>query len=296
VLGIVEQRESRRIRTLSTSKEERESQKRILLVDDDVVQLENLAHYLNRSGFLTLTCEDGDEAIAALEGFPIDIMVCDVQMPRVNGLSVVNWVKEHRLDLKVILMTAFSSYELYQIATDKGAVMYLEKPIDPKLLVEIISNPITKLPGREQVVNACLEASNAGEDGEVVVRSNDAVGRIFFSKGKAAWATHSRGSGIFMNLLRERSGLDKSALSKAAILCRREGFNIIDIIVQKGVLDEESMKGILLESISSILGDMLDWNPCKALFLPVARPFEGNFSFPFEEVLKQADRKRSKQS
>jgi len=273
----------------------KESSKRILLVDDDAEQLENLGHYLTRSGFLTITCEDGDEAVAALEGFPIDILICDVQMPRMNGLSVLNWVRENRPELKVILMTAFSSYELYQIATDKGAVMYLEKPVDPKLLVEILRSPAADRDGRDEVVNACLEASKEGGDGEVVVRSKDAVGRIFFSGGKAAWATHSKGAGVFMNLLRERSGLDRGALEETAAFCRKEGLNIIDTLVERALLEENTMKDILLESISSMLADMLSWHPCKALFLPVARPFEGNYSFRFEDVLRHADVRREQQ-
>lgn len=263
--------------------------RRILLVDDDTSQLDVLSKYLNRAGFLTITCEDGDEAIAALEGFPIDVLVCDVQMPRMNGLSVLNWVRENRPELRVVLMTAFSSYELYQIATDRGAVMFLEKPVDPKLLVEILRVPLSENNGRDEVVNACLEASRENSDGEVVVRSKDAVGRIFFSGGKAAWATHSKNAGVFMSLLMERSGLSKAVLEDTAAVCRREGMNIIDALVDKRLLDEKSMKDILLESISATLGDMMSWNPCRALFLPVARPFEGNFSFKFEEVLRHVE-------
>lgn len=275
--------------------DEKASSKRVLLVDDDTGQLESLSRFLNRSGFLTITCEDGDEAIAALEGFPIDILICDVQMPRMNGLSVLSWVRENRPELKVILMTAFSSYELYQVATDKGAVMYLEKPVDPKLLVEIMRSPAVGRVGRDEVVNACLEASKEGRDGEVVVRSKDAVGRIFFSGGRAAWATHSKGAGMFMNLLRDRSGLERKALEEMASLCRKEGLNIIDALVDKSLLKEDTMKDILLESISSMLADMLSWHPCKALFLPVARPFEGNYSFRFEDVLRHADARREQQ-
>jgi CheY-like chemotaxis protein len=271
------------------------SSKRVLLVDDDTRQLESLGRYLNRTGFLTITCEDGDEAIAALEGFPIDILICDVQMPRMNGLSVLSWVRENRPELRVIMMTGYSSYELYQIATDRGAVIYLEKPVDPKLLVEILNSPITEKNGRDEVVNACLEASKEGTDGEVVVRTKDAVGRIFFSKGRAAFATHSKASGLFMNLLRTRSGIQRNALEEVASMCKKEGLNIIDMLVDRSLLDEETMKDILMESLSQMLADMLSWHPCKALFLPVARPFEGNYSFRFEDVLRHADVKRSQQ-
>ena len=264
---------------------DKELPKRILLVDDDTDQLEDLVRYLNRVGFLTITCEDGDEAIAAMEGFPIDVLVSDVQMPRMNGLSVLKWVREHKPEVRVVLMTAFSSYELYQVATDNGAVIYLEKPVDPKLLVEILKSPIADTTGRDEVMNACLEASREGGDGEVVVRSKDAVGRIFFSNGRAAWATQSLGSNIFMTLLKKRTGLDKNDLEETAAFCRKEGLNIIDAIVERGVVDKSAMEEILLESISHTIGEMIGWQQCRALYLPVARPFDGSISFRIEDVL-----------
>jgi two-component system, response regulator, stage 0 sporulation protein F len=272
------------------SKSDKAALKRVLLVDDDTGQLESLGKCLNYAGFMTFTCEDGDEAIAAMEGFPIDIMICDVQMPRVNGLSVLKWVKENRPELKVILMTAFSSYELYQIATDNGAVMYMEKPIDPKLLVEILRSPISEIAGRDEVVNACLEASKKDGDGEVVVRSKDAVGRVYFSDGKVAWATHTSGSNIFMSLLKKKTGLEKVALEKTVELCRRAGLNIIDTIIEKEVVDRKSMEDILLRSIAHTIGEMLVWRPCKALYLPVARSYEGTISFRFDDILEYLDK------
>ena len=275
------------------SKSDKPASKRVLLVDDDTGQLESLGKCLNYAGFMTVTCEDGDEAIAAMEGFPIDIMICDVQMPRVNGLSVLKWVKENRPELKVILMTAFSSYELYQIATDNGAVMYLEKPIDPKLLVEILRSPISEIAGRDEVVNACLEASKKDGDGEVVVRSKDAVGRIYFSDGKVAWATHTSGSNIFMSLLKKKTGLEKVALEKTVELCRRAGLNIIDTIIEKEVVDRKSMEDILLRSIANTIGEMLVWRPCKALYLPVSRSYEGTISFRFDDILNYLDKNRA---
>ena len=268
---------------------EEKDTKRVLLVDDDTAQLDNLSRFLNRAGFLTMTCEDGDEAVAALEGFSIDVLICDVQMPRMNGISVLKWVKEHQPGLRVILMTAFSSYELYQIATDNGAVIYLEKPIDPKLLVEILKSPVANLVGRDEVVNACLEASKAGGDGEVVVRSKDAVGRIFFSNGRTAWATQSMGGNLFMSLLKKQTGLDKNALEETASMCRKDGLNIIDAIVENGVVRKEDMEKILLESISHTISEMIGWQPCRALYLPVARSFEGSISFRFEDVLSNVD-------
>ena len=114
---------------------------RILLVDDDTSHLTNLSRYLSRAGFVTITCEDGDEAIAALEGMPLDAMVCDIQMPRVNGLSVLDWTRDHLPNLKVVIMTAFNTYDLYQTAVSKGAGIFLEKPFDPKLLLEILKTP-----------------------------------------------------------------------------------------------------------------------------------------------------------
>ncbi len=111
----------------------------ILLVDDDPDLLWGLGRCLSRAGFSVVTCGDGEEAISCLESQQVDVVITDLKMPRVNGLGVVDWVSENRRSVSVIVMTAFGNPSVRDACLSRGAVLYLEKPVDPEFLIHILS-------------------------------------------------------------------------------------------------------------------------------------------------------------
>lgn len=112
---------------------------RVLLVDDDADIVWGLGRYLTRKGCVVTTCGDGAEALELLESRVFDAVVTDLQMPEVNGLALVEWAREHRPALRIVVITGFGSPSIAEIVKRKGAAVYLEKPIDPEILLEIVS-------------------------------------------------------------------------------------------------------------------------------------------------------------
>ncbi len=110
----------------------------ILLVDDDPEILWGVGRCLTRAGFEVTTCGDGAEAIPLLENGRFDLLVTDVQMPELNGLALIDWAREHRPAMRVIVITAYGSAALKQLSLRKGVVQYFEKPLDPNLLIELL--------------------------------------------------------------------------------------------------------------------------------------------------------------
>ncbi len=113
--------------------------KNIIFVDDDPDVCWAVGRHLTRAGFTVTTCGDGAEAIPLLEGKDFDVLVTDVQMPQVNGFALLEWVRRFRPGMKVIVITAFGSTTVKEVSFRKGALLYLEKPLDPELLVEMIN-------------------------------------------------------------------------------------------------------------------------------------------------------------
>jgi DNA-binding response OmpR family regulator len=111
---------------------------RVLMVDDDPDVAWAVGRYLTRAGFLVVTCRDGAEAIAVLQTHTFDVVVTDIQMPRVNGLALMDWVQKHRAAMRAIVMTAYGSASLHAAALHHGAILYLEKPVDPDVLVKVL--------------------------------------------------------------------------------------------------------------------------------------------------------------
>jgi CheY-like chemotaxis protein len=112
----------------------------ILLVDDDPEVVWALGRYFTRAGFPVTTCGDGQEAIALLESRDFDTVVTDIQMPRLNGLALVDWLRANRASTKVVVITAFGGPSIRHLSIKKGAILYLEKPVDPDLLAEALSS------------------------------------------------------------------------------------------------------------------------------------------------------------
>ncbi len=110
----------------------------ILLVDDDPEIVWALGKYFTRAGFPVMTCGDGEEAIALLKDKDFDIVITDIQMPRLNGLELVEWLRTNRASTKVAVITAFGGPSMKNLSVKKGAILYLEKPVDPDLLAQAL--------------------------------------------------------------------------------------------------------------------------------------------------------------
>lgn len=110
----------------------------VLLVDDDPEILWGLGKYLTRNDFKVTTCVDGAEAVPYLENTPCDILITDIQMPKLNGFALLEWVRKNRPHVRIIVITAFGSEAIKQLSLRKGAILYLEKPLDPKILIDVI--------------------------------------------------------------------------------------------------------------------------------------------------------------
>lgn len=112
----------------------------ILLVDDDPEVVWALGRYFTRAGFPVTTCGDGAEAIGLLESRHFDTVITDIQLPQLNGLAVVDWLRENRSDTRAVVITAFGGPSIRNLSIAKGAILYVEKPVDPDLLAETLSS------------------------------------------------------------------------------------------------------------------------------------------------------------
>lgn len=103
----------------------------ILVVDDDPVIRQLLAHRLLRENYFVEVAEDGYVAEKMLKSQSFDIVLTDLMMPgEIGGIEVLEITKEINSQTEVILITAHSSVDTAVAAMKKGAWDYLEKPIN----------------------------------------------------------------------------------------------------------------------------------------------------------------------
>ncbi len=116
--------------------------KTILLVDDDSAHRLMLKANL-KSEFEIIEAEDGDEVLPILSGTPVDLLILDLKMRRLNGIETLTAMKEAGRYLPVIVLTAFSSVNSAVAAMKEGAADYITKPVDIdelKIMIDKVLN------------------------------------------------------------------------------------------------------------------------------------------------------------
>ncbi len=102
-----------------------------LVVDDERFFQTILGDFVSqRLGMRFLTAQDGDTALALLEGEPVDLVFLDIIMPGMDGLEVLRRIKERRPALPVIMVTASAMIDNAIIALREGADDFFRKPVD----------------------------------------------------------------------------------------------------------------------------------------------------------------------
>jgi len=104
--------------------------RRILIVEDEATLAFFLAHSLmsEAEDYEVLTAQDGETAVAKMEERPFDVVISDIVLPRMDGLSVLGQTRKQWPQTRVILMTAYGSAEIKDRAHEIGAFAYIEKP------------------------------------------------------------------------------------------------------------------------------------------------------------------------
>ena len=110
----------------------------VLVVDDDPVIMRLLEVNFEMEGYTVLTATDGEQALERVRSHGPDLVVCDIMMPKVNGLEVVERLRadESTKGLPVILLSAKAQASEVQKGLDAGADDYITKPFDPLELIE----------------------------------------------------------------------------------------------------------------------------------------------------------------
>jgi EAL domain-containing protein (putative c-di-GMP-specific phosphodiesterase class I) len=128
----------------------------VLLVDDEPTIVRGFARILTAAGFSVEIAHDGREAAELARGKSFDVIVSDIAMPEMNGLQLLRSVREHDLDVPVILMTGGPAVESAVQAMEYGALRYLIKPVEAKQLEEVVSRA-TRLHQMAKIKREALE-------------------------------------------------------------------------------------------------------------------------------------------
>jgi len=144
---------------------------KILLVDDEVVFAQNMAKLLVNRGYIVTAVNSGDAAIQALEEKDFDVVVLDLKMPGMDGITTLKEIKKLGLLTETLILTGHGSIDTALEAIKLGAYDYLTKPCEIDELVD-------KLQGAWQTKDAAVK-KDIEEKIQKVVESPAAVFDVF---------------------------------------------------------------------------------------------------------------------
>ena len=218
---------------------------RILVADDDAVTCQLMSEVLSRDGSTVIGETDPRRALARAAEERIDLAIVDVQMPDMDGLTLLRGLRDRSPGLPVVIMTAFGSIETAVDAIASGAVDYVSKPMN----VEEIRTTVQRVLGRRREAQAVLPAAGQGPGG--MIGRVPAMVEIYKTIARVA-------SGPTTVLILGESGTGKELIARAIHEHgprRRRRFVAVDCSALTDTLLESELFGHLRGSFTGAVAD-----------------------------------------
>ena len=111
----------------------------ILVVDDDEGFRSALKDILDDEGYAVLTACDGEDAFCMAKKYDVRLIISDLRMPILNGIALLELIRDQHPLIKVIIVTAYEEVASYIKVMSLGAFEYMKKPLDLDKLKELVA-------------------------------------------------------------------------------------------------------------------------------------------------------------
>ncbi len=125
--------------------------RRILIVDDEPLNLDLLSQELADLGHVTENAASGADALKKMRGFDPELIFLDYQMPGMNGIEVLREIRKQDKNLPVIIITAYGTIERAVEAIKTGADDFITKPFDPEHLAVVVKKALERAELKSEV-------------------------------------------------------------------------------------------------------------------------------------------------
>jgi two-component system response regulator AtoC len=116
--------------------------KQVLIVDDEPNLRKILAAQLSRDGYEVMLAEDGEQGLSMLREHHIDLVVTDLKMPKVDGMTLLREALKETPDLPIVMITAHGTVDTAVEALKLGAFDYLTKPFDKDEVRQVVAKAL----------------------------------------------------------------------------------------------------------------------------------------------------------
>ena len=194
---------------------------RILIVDDEAFNLDLLEQELTDRGYAVERARDGAEAVRKVESARPDLMLLDYMMPGMNGLDVLEAIRDAESDVPVVMMTAHGSIEVAVQAMKLGAYDFILKPFEPDhvalaiqkalehsrllrgaaLVAEERDERYRLIAGKSPLMNQAIEVARkaAASRSTVLLLGESGAGKEIFARAIHGWSDRRQEPFIAIN-------------------------------------------------------------------------------------------------
>ena len=144
---------------------------RVLIVEDERNARMGLAELISGWGYTTEVAEDGMEALARIQDWHPTILVSDLKMPRMDGLTLLSHLVKLQDKMAVIMLTAQGSIESAVESMKLGAFDYIQKPVDPIRLKRLLASAGSQQKVEREIENVRRKVQETGVLGSLVGKS-----------------------------------------------------------------------------------------------------------------------------
>ncbi len=118
----------------------------VLVIDDSITVRQQVGAALAGAGYAVLEAADGLQGKSAIENTPVQCVICDVNMPNMNGIEMVETVKgSGNFDrLPIVMLTTEGATDQIKKARAAGAAGWIVKPFKPEMLISAVSQLIER--------------------------------------------------------------------------------------------------------------------------------------------------------
>ena len=121
---------------------------KVLVVDDELEIREIIKLHLGSEKYQIMEAENGDEATQILDNREcmanVSLILCDIRMPRMNGIECVDYIKSKVPEIPVVVITGYPDARLAAYLTGKGIEDFLVKPVEKKVLLKTVEKVLAR--------------------------------------------------------------------------------------------------------------------------------------------------------
>jgi len=121
---------------------------KILVVDDEPVVIRSCERILKSEGYNVEGALSGREAILKVEENGYDLVLTDLKMPEMDGITLIRWIRKSKPSIGIVVITGYPSQDTIKDALELGIIDYVPKPFTPAVLIDVTQRAFEWIKGK----------------------------------------------------------------------------------------------------------------------------------------------------